>query len=62
MFLNRIDEKNRFSGLEIHLCPISQQSDTHELSYLGARNMYQKLNITMGFDKLDFKYEVNITK
>lgn len=50
--MNKIDEQGRFRGLETHLVPIARPvCDTHGISYLGARKMYQEMGETMAFDK-----------
>ena len=49
-FINKIDDRGRFTGLEAHLGSIESQSDSHGISYMGARRCYQEMYGQMGLE------------
>lgn len=50
-FYNTIDDQGRFAGLKAY-CIGDGQYDTHSISYLYERSIYQGLGETMGLDRL----------
>ena len=61
-FINRLDEKQRFVGLKTELNGPTGQINTHGLSYMGLRKMFQEAGKIMGFDKYDTKIYTNNKK
>lgn len=58
-FMNRIDEKGRFCGLEAHLIPGNHnvmQSDTHTFSYVHCRSLYASMGEKMALSQSNVEY------
>ena len=62
-YKNRLDERQRFMGLETHLFPevTIPQLDSHGISYLGARRMYEEMGMEMGLGKEEVYVPENST-
>ena len=51
IFYNLIDELGRFNGYKVEV-PGNGQYDTHGMSYMRARQVYQEMGEVMGLDLL----------
>jgi len=55
-FINRIDEQDRFRGLEVYLIPEhapNMQRSSHGFSYKAARDLFKEAEEVMGLDYTD---------
>lgn len=62
-FFNVVDDKERFVRLKVNVSQKTEQYDSHTVSYLKAREMYEERGDVMGFDNPDFKpYDLDLVK
>lgn len=55
MFLNKKDEQQRFTGLEVYLSSTPVQQTSHGYSYLYLREQYRELGDVPAFDTRSFQ-------
>lgn len=52
IYINRIDEKNRFLGFNAYISNYKRQDDSHTYSYLFAREQLKEAGIVMGLEQI----------